>query len=64
VNRQERAEVERYVSGGDPEFFDEDYADDDVIDPVELTPAQLAEIDALMAFIPADPAPPKMYEEI
>jgi hypothetical protein len=64
VNRRDREEVERYVSGGDPEFYDEDYSDDDVIDPIELTSAQLAEIDAFMALIPAEVAPPTFYEEI
>jgi hypothetical protein len=64
VNRQERAEIDRYVSGGDPEFFEEDFADDDVIDPVELTPAQLAEVDALLALLPVDSPVATFYEEI
>jgi hypothetical protein len=64
VNRADRAEVQRYISGGDPEFFEEDFADDDIVDPVQLTPAQAAEIDALVALVPVEPAVPTFYEEL
>ena len=49
MNRDDRDEVQRYVSGGDPEFFDEDFAEDDIVDPVALTPAEVAELDRLIS---------------
>jgi hypothetical protein len=64
VNRADRAEIDRYLSGGDPDFYDEDFPEDAIVDPVQLTPAQAAELDALVALVPAEPAVPTFYEEI
>ena len=49
MNRDERAEVERYVSGGDPDFCDEDFPEDAIVDPVPLSPVEAAELDRLIS---------------
>lgn len=56
MNRADHAEVLRYLSSGDPDFFDEDFSDD-VVDPTPLTAAEVAAIETAMALLPAEPAP-------
>jgi len=58
MNRADKAEIDRYLSSGDPDFYDEDFAEDDIVDPAVPTPAQVAEIDAAMALLPPEAVDP------